>query len=130
VSQQGVSSVNVEFYLGTDLDVAAGDVREKLDGVRRALPDDAEPPTDQKANTSSEPILYMTMRSTRGRSSRDLRDLADRVVIDRLAQVPGVAGVFLTGGDIREIRVALDRGRLNALAWAFPTWQPPFATRI
>ena len=114
VSQTGVSSVSIEFYLGTDLDIAASDVREKVDGVRRALPDDADSPTISKANTSSEPILYLAMRSTTGRASRDLRDIADRTVVDRLGQVPGVAAVFITGGDVREVRVALDRARLDA----------------
>ncbi len=114
VSQQGVSVVSIEFYLGTNLDVAAGDVREKVDGVRRALPEDAQAPTISKANTSSEPIMYLVMRSTGGRSSRDLRDLADNVVKDRLGQVPGVASVFITGGDVREVQVALNRDRLDA----------------
>ncbi len=44
VSQQGVSVVNIEFYLGTDLDVAASDVREKVDTVRRVLPEDSDTP--------------------------------------------------------------------------------------
>jgi HAE1 family hydrophobic/amphiphilic exporter-1 len=114
VSQQGVSVVSIEFYLGTNIDVAATDVREKVDGVRRALPDEAEAPTISKANTSSEPILYMTMRSTAGRSSRDLRDIADNTVKDFLGQVPGVAAVFITGGDVREVQVALNKNRLDS----------------
>lgn len=114
VSQEGVSSVNIEFYLGTNLDVAASDVREKVDGVRRVLPDDADAPTITKANTSSAPILYLAMRSTGSRSTQQLRDLADNQVKDRLGQVPGVASVFVTGGDVREVRVALDKGRLDS----------------
>ena len=114
VSQQGVSVVSIEFYLGTNLDVAASDVREKVDGVRRGLPTDADAPTISKRNTSSEPILYIAMNSSAGRSSKDLRDLANRTVKDRLGQVPGVASVIITGGDTREILVALDKNRLDA----------------
>lgn len=114
VSQQGVSVVSIEFYLGTDLDVAASDVREKVDGVRRRLPEDADTPTISKANIASEPIMYLAMRSTAGRSSRDLRVIADTTVKDRLGQVPGVAAVFVAGGDQREIQVALDKSRLDA----------------
>lgn len=114
VSQQGVSVVSIEFYLGTDIDVAASDVREKVDGVRQLLPEDAEAPTISKANTSSEPILYMAMRSSAGRSSRDLRDIANLTVKDRLGQVPGVAAIFITGGDQREIGVSVDKNRLDA----------------
>ena len=115
VSQQGVSSVSIEFYLGTDLDVAASDIREKVDGVRRRLPDDADAPTISKADANSAPILYFAIQSTTGRSSRDLRDLADNTIKDYLGQVPGVASVFVTGGDTREINVALDRNRLDSL---------------
>jgi HAE1 family hydrophobic/amphiphilic exporter-1 len=114
VSQEGVSVVSIEFYLGTDLDVAASDVREKVDGVRRALPEDADAPTITKANTSSEPIMYLAMRSTAGRSTRDLRDIADNQVKDFLGQVPGVASVLISGGDVREINLALDKSRLDA----------------
>ena len=114
VSQQGVSVVSIEFYLGTNLDVAASDVREKVDGVRRALPTDADAPTISKRNTSSDPILYIAMNSSAGRSSKDLRDIANRTVKDRLGQVPGVAAVIITGGDTREINVSLDKNRLDA----------------
>ncbi len=114
VSQQGVSVVSIEFYLGTNLDVAASDVREKVDGVRRSLPTDADAPTISKRNTSSDPILYIAMSSSAGRSSKDLRDLANRTVKDRLGQVPGVAAVIITGGDTREINVSLDKNRLDA----------------
>ena len=115
VSQQGVSSVSIEFYLGTDLDVAASDIREKVDGVRRRLPDNADAPTISKADANSAPILYFAIQSSAGRSSRDLRDLADNTIKDYLGQVPGVASVFVTGGDTREINVALDRNRLDSL---------------
>jgi HAE1 family hydrophobic/amphiphilic exporter-1 len=114
VSQEGVSTVSIEFYLGTNLDVAASDVRAKVDAVRRTLPTDADAPTISKADTSSSPIMYLAMRSSAGRSTRDLRDLADNTVSDFLGQVPGVASVVVTGGDTREINVALDKSRLDA----------------
>ncbi|MGC4044453.1 MAG: efflux RND transporter permease subunit [Armatimonas sp.] len=114
-SQQGTSVVSIEFFLSTNSDVAAADVRAKVDGVRAGLPREVEAPTIQKANTTSAPILYMAMRSTSGRSSREIRDLADRVVKDFLGAVSGVSSVVIQGGDTREIRVALNRSRLDAM---------------
>lgn len=114
-SQQGTSVVAIEFNLSTNSDVAAADVRAKVDGVRAGLPREVEAPTIQKANTTSAPILYLAMRSTSGRSSREIRDLADRVVKDFLGAVSGVSSVVIQGGDTREIRVALNRSRLDAL---------------
>jgi HAE1 family hydrophobic/amphiphilic exporter-1 len=113
-SQQGVSIVAIEFTLSTNSDVAAADVRAKVDGVRARLPREAQQSTIQKANTTSTPILYMTMRSTTGRASREVRDLADRTVKDFLGSVKGVSSVVVTGGDRREVRVALNRSRLDA----------------
>jgi HAE1 family hydrophobic/amphiphilic exporter-1 len=115
VSQQGISVVSIECYLGVNIDDVANDVRAKVDAVRRALPQDADPPTISKADTSSSPILYMTLNSTAGRSSVELRDLADNTIKDRLGQISGVASVIVTGGDRREIQVALDKNRLDAL---------------
>jgi hydrophobic/amphiphilic exporter-1 (mainly G- bacteria), HAE1 family len=113
-SQQGTSVVAIEFTLSTNSDVAAADVRAKVDGVRATLPREVEAPTIQKSNTTSSPILYMTMRSTTGRSSREIRDLADKTVKDFLGAVKGVSSVVVTGGDKREVRVALNRSRLDA----------------
>jgi len=113
-SQQGVSTVAIEFLLSTNADVAAADVRGKVDAIRARLPREVDAPTIQKANTSATPILYMAMRSKIGRSNKDVRDLADRVVKDQLGQVSGVSSVIVTGGDKRELRVSLDKNRLDA----------------
>ncbi|MCX6366815.1 MAG: efflux RND transporter permease subunit [Armatimonadetes bacterium] len=113
-SQQGISTVAIEFLLSTNADVAAADVRGKVDAIRARLPREVDAPTIQKANTSATPILYMAMRSKIGRSNKDVRDLADRVVKDQLGQVSGVSSVIVTGGDKRELRVSLDKNRLDA----------------
>ena len=113
-SQQGVSTVAIEFLLSTNADVATADVRGKVDAIRARLPREVDAPTIQKANTSATPILYMAMRSKIGRSNKDVRDLADRVVKDQLGQVSGVSSVIVTGGDKRELRVSLDKNRLDA----------------
>ncbi len=113
-SQQGVSVVAMEFLLSTNADVAAADVRGKVDAVRARLPREVDAPTIQKSNTSASPIIYMAMRSKIGRSNKEIRDLADRVVKDQLGQVSGVSSVIVTGGDRRELRVSLDKNRLDA----------------
>jgi hydrophobic/amphiphilic exporter-1 (mainly G- bacteria), HAE1 family len=113
-SQQGISVVALEFYMGTNIDVAASDVRQKVEEVKGSLPREAQSPVVSKSNTSSTPVLFMTMRSKTGRSSKELREIADRQVKPYLGQVTGVASVAVTGGDKREIHVALDKNRLDA----------------
>ncbi|MBI3947915.1 MAG: efflux RND transporter permease subunit [Armatimonadetes bacterium] len=111
-SQSGVSNVALEFYLGTKVDVAFSDVRQKVDAARRLLPRDAESPVVSKIDIGAMPILYLGM--TGGRSLRDLRYLADNVVKYRLAKVSGVGSVGISGGEVREVRVAVNRDRLQA----------------
>lgn len=111
-SQEGISIVSMEFELGTNLDVAVSDVRGKVDAARRALPDDVESPVIQKIDVGAQPILYMGISSKR--PARELRELVDDVVKDRLGKLKGVASVNVTGGEKREIQVNVDKNRLEA----------------
>ena len=111
-SQDGVSSIFMEFQLGTDSNVAAADVRDKLSAARGSLPVDVDEPVITKADISAAPILTMALDGPM--SGRDLRILADKTIKDRLAKVSGVASVYVSGGETREVAVAVDRDRLQA----------------
>lgn len=113
ISADSISTVAIEFHVGTDLDVALSDVREKVDAVIGKLPDDAERPVISKLDIGAMPVLMVGVSSHLPLSQ--LTQIADDVLKDRLGKVPGVASVVVTGGAKREIRVALDRGRLDAL---------------
>ena len=110
-SQEGTSVVVVQFEIGIDENVALNDVRSKVDAIVNTLPDDAEKPTVTKQDTSAAPVLYLAFASDK-LSSRDLRTLLDDKIVDRFAQIPGVASATVQGGDIREIEVQLRRDRL------------------
>jgi HAE1 family hydrophobic/amphiphilic exporter-1 len=111
-SQDGVSSVVLEFELGTPLDAAAADVRDKVSSIRANLPEDVEEPTIMKLDIASEPV--MTIGLIGPISPKEMRILADDTITDRLAKVGGVAAVNVTGGEEREISVQVDRDRLDA----------------
>jgi len=112
-SEEGASIVAIEFALGTDIDAATADVRQRVDVVRPRLPRDAEDPTVAKFDFSSQPIMILGMG---GRlSGYELRQIADTMVKPRLERVDGVAAVNVSGGRTREIRVEVDQDRLRAL---------------
>jgi len=111
-SQSGVSVVRCTFFFGTNLDTAAADVRQKVDAVRKRLPINADSPSVAKQDNSSQPIMYIAMKGKE--SPRDLRVLADNIVSERLQQAPDVSAVNVTGGEQREIRVAVRSERLEA----------------
>lgn len=112
-SQDGVSVVSMEFQLGTSLDAAAADVRDKLSAVRGQLPKDIEEPSISKMDISAEPVMTVALDS-KNMSGRDLRILADKMIKDKFSRVGGVASVTVNGGDVREVSVAIDRDRLQA----------------
>lgn len=111
-SQYGVSRVMLEFYIGTDIGQAYIDVQAKINTAIALLPQDAERPVVSKLDTQSQPTMFISL--TGARPSYELRDLADNVIKDRLASVPGVAAATVSGGQKREIQVAIDKDRLNA----------------
>lgn len=111
-TSEGNSNISLEFVLGTDLNVAINDVRAKVDAAKRMLPDDMETPTVRKTDTTSDPIMYLGIAGQR--SPRDLRLLVENVFAERLAKLPGVSDLQVWGGDVREIRVFVDRERLDA----------------
>lgn len=111
-SLENVSQVVLEFNLAVDIDSAAQDVREKLDGVLAKLPEGAERPVIQKININAMPVANVFLSGDA--PIDDLYDYADNVVADRFATVPGVAEVQVIGGNEREVWVELDRGALAA----------------
>ena len=111
-SMQGRSMVDIEFNWGTDVDVAANDVRARIDRIRDTLPGDAKTPVVWKIDMSNKPVVILAL--TGNKDLRELRRIAEDVVQDRLEQVPGVGSVDLDGGYERQIVVGVDQGRLQA----------------
>ncbi len=102
----------LEFQLEVDVDIAATDVREKLDLIRADMPEDVEDPIIQKFDINAKPIVTMALS---GEVPLDeLYDFADNTLRDRITVIAGVADVQLIGGAEREVHVELDRNRLAA----------------
>jgi len=112
-SRDGRSSVNIEFALDRNIDDAANDVRDRISRVLGRLPDQANPPEVSKADSDSQPIIILFLRSTT-LNRLELTDYADRYLIDRLATVPGVAQVQIYGEQRYAMRIWLDAAALAA----------------
>ncbi|MDZ7332207.1 MAG: efflux RND transporter permease subunit [candidate division KSB1 bacterium] len=112
-SSEGTSSVRVSFAWGTDLDVAANDVRDRIDRVMGRLPEDITRPMIRKFDLSAFPIMMIGISSNM--NPLDLRQLVEDQVKYRLERVPGVAAIDIRGGLMREIHVDLKAAQLKAL---------------
>jgi multidrug efflux pump len=96
-SSNGEGSISVEFSLDRDIEAAANDVRDAVSRVVDRLPQEADPPEIEKAESDSEVILWLNMNSTR-MDTLELTDYADRYVVDRLSSLDGVSRVRVGGG--------------------------------
>ena len=112
-TEQGESRTSIEFTISRDVDIAANDVRDAVSRVADQLPEEADAPVVQKADSDARPMMWVTLRSDVW-DSAELTDYADRVLVDRLSVLDGVADVRIGGERRYAIRVWLDRDRLAA----------------
>ena len=112
-STEGRSRVRVAFAWGTDLDVAANDIRDRIDRVMGRLPEDVERPMIRKFDLSAFPVMYLGVSSNL--DPLELRQIVEEQVKYRLERVPGVAAIDIRGGLNREIHVDLRADELKAL---------------
>jgi multidrug efflux pump len=113
VSREEVSQITVEFLLERDVDSAANDVRDRVSRVRGQLPSEAEDPVVAKIEADAQAIMWLAFSSER-HSALEITDYADRVVVDRLQALPGVASVIIGGERRYAMRLWLDRDRMAA----------------
>jgi len=116
---EGVSQVLVEFDLDRDVDQAAQDIRTKIDGIRRDLPEEIEPPLVQKFDPAAEPIISIAV-SSNTTPIPQLTLLVDEVIRRRLESVQGVGEARMSGGLEREVRVFLQPDRMQAVGVTVP----------
>jgi multidrug efflux pump len=103
VSSEGISSINIEFVTGTNIDKALQDVKDKVDEALGELPADLdEDPRVFEVNFSELPIVVFSLSGTCGLPC--LKEIADDLK-DDIEAIPGVLEVDVTGGLEREIRV-------------------------
>lgn len=113
-SSEESSKVTVDFDWSVNVDLAAIDVREKVNDTLRLLPEEIEPPQVIKYDPSDQPIMYLNLTANGLVNPLALRHYADNTLRYQLQRVPGVASVDIWGGDEREIQVLVDRSRLEA----------------
>mgnify|MGYP001186469169 FL=1 len=112
-SQDGQSNIAIEFDISRSMDSAANDVRDRVGGILRMLPEEADPPDVQKADASEEIVLWLQLQSDK-RTALELTDYVERYLIDRFSSIDGVARVQIGGQRTPAMRVWLDRRAIAA----------------
>src|SRR6478736_1157048 len=112
VSAPGQSMLNVVFNLDRNIDVAAQDVRDRVQSVLRRLPDDIEAPMIVKQDSDSAPSLSVTLSGNL--SIRELTEIGDKIVKVPLERTAGVGEVQIVGGLERAMSIWVEADRLAA----------------
>ncbi|MGE0383473.1 MAG: efflux RND transporter permease subunit [Gammaproteobacteria bacterium] len=111
-SGDGYSQISVVFKLEEKLNEKIQDVRDKIETIRRDLPQDADPPTVEKADPDAIPILSIVVGGDR--SIGEITRYANEVIKEAVERIPGVGAVRILGGRKREVRIWLDTAKLRA----------------
>ncbi|MFO0632229.1 MAG: efflux RND transporter permease subunit [Nannocystaceae bacterium] len=118
-SAEGVSQVFIMFKLEKGVDIAAQEVRDRVNTVMAELPTGVEPPVVTKVDPDAQPIIYLSV-SGEGRSMRDITAFADQRVRRELESLSGVGQVRVIGGQERQVNIWLDPVLMRAYGITAP----------
>ena len=113
-TREGISQVRINFNWGANVDVGLIDVIQRLNRVMNTLPTGVQQPISLRFDITNLPVIVMAVSSST-LNERDLYDLAYNTIEPQIEHLNGVASAQVTGGEIREIHVMLDRDRIQAL---------------
>jgi len=113
-SSYGISQITLQFELNRDIDAAAQDVQSAINAAGSTLPRNLPyPPTYSKVNPADVPVVTLALTSDTV-ALRQLSDIADTLLAQRLSEVTGVGHVSVEGGIRPAVRVQADLARLAA----------------
>jgi multidrug efflux pump len=111
-SSFGVSQITLQFELNREIDAAAQDVQSAINAAGSTLPRNLPyPPVYSKVNPADAPVLTLALTSP-VISLRQMSDLADTLIAQRLSEVSGVGHVSVQGGLKPAVRIQADLARL------------------
>ena len=112
VSTEGVSQVFIQFKLEKSVDVAAQEVRDKVNQILSDLPQDIDQPVVDKVDPDAAPVLYAALSADR--PIREISEFADKTLRREIESISGVGKVTLVGSRLRQVNLWLDPARLRA----------------
>jgi HAE1 family hydrophobic/amphiphilic exporter-1 len=112
-SAEGISIVMIQFDLEKSGDVAAQEVRDKVNAVLAVLPKESDPPIIEKLDADSAPILSVALSGPA--PTRDITEFADKTLKRQIESISGVGQARVIGGQLRQINILADTAKLTGL---------------
>jgi len=114
-SSAGLSTIILQFNMDRDIDIAAQDVQAAISSAKGTLPNNLPyPPVYNRVNPADAPILTLMLTSD-SRQLREVNDLADSIIAQKLSQVQGVGLVSIAGNVRPAVRVQVNPSQLSNL---------------
>jgi HAE1 family hydrophobic/amphiphilic exporter-1 len=111
-SMEGASMVIIQLLNGVDVNKAQNDAQRKVDMIRATLPRELDDPIVNKFSSDDIPVLRMGVIANT--DDKSLYDLIDQQIKPQLSNIPGVGQVNLIGGNERQLRVNLNKNKLES----------------
>jgi HAE1 family hydrophobic/amphiphilic exporter-1 len=111
---EGVSQITVTFFLERNRDIAAQDVRDKVNTILARLPAGTDPPIIDKFDLDAIPVISISVSAPR--DLKEITYITDKYIKQNLETVKDVGSVSMIGARTRAVQVSVDTGRLRAYA--------------
>ena len=102
-SQDNMSIITLEFEYDGNIDESASDIRDKLELVKRVLPDGSDNPIIFKFSTDMIPVIFYSV--TADESLNALEKILEEQVANPLQRIDGVGTVMISGAPERQIQI-------------------------
>ena len=112
-TREGISQIKVNFNWNANVDVGLIDVIQRMNRIYNQLPTGVSTPIALRFDITNLPVITLVVSGDM--DERDMYDLAYNTIEPQLEHLPGVASAQITGGQIREVHVTLDRDRIQAI---------------
>lgn len=103
----------MEFKASADISQSLEDAQRKVNAIMAQLPEDAKDPVINKFSVDEAPIMKISVAATT--DSRELYDIVKQRIVPLLSKLEGVANVGIMGGEEKQVRVNIDRKKLEAV---------------
>ncbi|MGL4976292.1 MAG: efflux RND transporter permease subunit, partial [Bosea sp. (in: a-proteobacteria)] len=114
ISQQGSTSITLQFDLDRSIDGAALDVQSALSAAARRLPAELPtPPSFRKVNPADQPVLFMVLTSAT-KPLYEVHEFGENVLQQQISQLPGVAQVNIFGAQKYAVRIMVNPDAVSA----------------
>ncbi len=110
MSNENVSIVLMQYEYGTDMDQAYSDLKKKIDGLGRDLPEDAQAPNIMEFDINDQASIYLAVNNP---EAGNLYNYVNNQIVPEFEKLSSVASVDISGGREEYIRVMLDAQKLQ-----------------